>query len=666
MPATGVKLHARRDGLRREGEQFRPILLAVLAGIAGALANIVFRIAIEGSTRLFQETIAAPFDRAGIPLGLLAGGLALLLLDRVFPGEVLGYGFPRFLESLHLQGGRVKRRWMIVKTLGAAISLGAGASVGREGPIAQIAGAAGTAIARLGRVSEERRKVLIACGAAAGIAATFNAPIGALMFAHEIILLGELHLTNFMLVVVATSTSVVVSHALLPSTSVFVVQTFVLESYWECLTYGLLGIVLGCLGACYTRVFHFAATSLRRLEIPRAALLLGDLFIVGVIAVAFPQNVSDGYGTINQALAGELSWQLMAMLALAKIVSSSISLGCGAPGGVFGPIFFIGAMTGGSFRAVSELMLPGLTGPLGSYTLVGLGAFLAATTHAPLTALFLLFEMTDTRSVAIPALISIVVSLMISTRLEPDSIDTLGLTAEGKSLHPPTDLDMIERMPVETVYRRSFESVRDDTPRTELLRLVRASRSSTLPVLNASGELVGLLSFTNLRALLLDENGLSAPERTAKDICDPTPVTLKPRDELGTAFRRMDAEGLDDVPVVESSGTPRLLGMISRADVIAAYNRAVATLGATQVPFWLKRVEPGASEREGVVSLPVPPHWIGLTITQLEARMKGVALLAIHTRTSGYETPDKGRMLRSGDILVLAGTSEALRAAQTA
>src|SRR5262245_47159885 len=156
-----------RETFRREIVRVWPIALAAGIGVLGAMANVLFRAAIEGATLLFQA-LAAPFGRAGIPLSLVAGGIVLLILDRLFPGEVLGYGFPRFLEMLHLHGARVKRRWMVVKTLGAAVSLGSGAAVGREGPIAQIGGAVGGAVAHLARVSIEQRKVLIACGAAAG------------------------------------------------------------------------------------------------------------------------------------------------------------------------------------------------------------------------------------------------------------------------------------------------------------------------------------------------------------------------------------------------------------------------------------------------------------------------------------------------------------------
>src|SRR3989449_7380463 len=262
-----------REVLRRETERAWPITLAVVTGILGAVGNIVFREAIIGCKWLFRDQ-AARLGGGGIVLALVAGGLVLLLLDRLFPGEVLGYGFPRFLEMLHLQGARVKRRWMVVKTLGSAVSLGAGAAVGREGPIAQIGGSIGSAVAQLARLSSEQRRILIACGAAAGIATTFNAPLRALMFAHEIRLLGEMRLVHFTQIVVATTTAVIVARGLFGSLPVFVVPAFTLESYWECFTYAALGVVLGVLAAGYTRLFHADAGYLDRLAWPRARVLL--------------------------------------------------------------------------------------------------------------------------------------------------------------------------------------------------------------------------------------------------------------------------------------------------------------------------------------------------------------------------------------------------------
>jgi len=643
------------------------IVLAVVVGLLGAAGNVAFRAVIAGATWLFREQLSG-LGRTGIPLSLVAGGLALLVLDWLFPGEALGYGFPRFLEILHLQGGLVKRRWIIVKTLGAGISLGAGAAVGREGPIAQIGGAIGGLVARLGRLSGEQRKIVVACGAAAGIATTFNAPLGGLMFAHEIVLLGELQLANFILVVVATTSAVIASRALFANEAVFRVTPFVLESYWECFTYGLLGLLLGLLAVFYMRFFHAVARRLQALAWPRPALLLGGLALVGLLDIAVPGNVSDGYPVVNRALAGELPWPQMTTLAIAKIVASTLSLGCGAPGGVFGPIFFIGAMTGGAFRAASATILPGLTGPRGSYALVGLGAFLAATTHAPLTAIFLLFEMTQNYTVTVPALITAGVALIVATRLEPESIDTLGLTAEGKSLHPASDRVMLERIPIAGVYRRGFDAVPADATFPEILRTVGASRSGAFPVLDAHGVLIGTLSFAALRATLLEEN--LGPLVVAADLADPNVPTLTPAQSLADAFRLMESEGLEDIPVVDASDPRCVIGMLSRADVIGAYNRAVASLGELSIGKWLTSGAARWADEFRVVTVAVPDDWVGRSLRDIDCRAHyGITVLAVRhagARDGAYEPPDPDRPLATGDQLVLAGTAENLRAVSAA
>jgi CIC family chloride channel protein len=645
------------ERFRIERQYARLMVLAVATGLLGAVGNVVFRAAIDGARWVF-------LDHLGVPLALVAGAAALLVLDRLFPHEVLGYGFPRFLEMLHLEGARVKRRWMIVKTLGAAISLGSGAAVGREGPIAQIGGSIGAAVAMLTRLSAEQRKVLVACGAAAGIATTFNAPLGALMFAQEIVLLGEAQLANFSLIVIATTSAVIASRGLFGSLPVFVVPPFTLESYWECLTYGLLGVVLGLLAAVYTRLFHATAARLRRLPLPRPVVLVVGLGLVGLLDVAVPGNVSDGYGVVNDALAGRLDWPAMSLLAVAKVVGSSLSLGCGAPGGVFGPIFFIGAMTGGSFRALSALLLPGLTGPRGSYALVGLGAFLAAATHAPLTAVFLLFEMTQSYAVAVPALITTIVGLMVATALEPESIDTLGLTAEGKSLHVSADRVMLERIPVESVFRRQYDAIPDDCPLPDVLQIVGRSRSSTFPVIDRTGALLGVLAFAELRTLLIEQK--VDPALRARDLADPPPRPLTPETSLGEAFRRMESEGVDDLPVVDAADARRLLGMLSRADLIAAFNRTVATLGGAPMPAWLQRAEPRWDDQYRVVPVDVPPDWIGRSLRDVDCRARfGVAVLAVRRRDAGdrvWDLPDPARALERGDVLMMAGTVDAVGA----
>src|SRR5260370_18186577 len=381
----------RRPSLSLRADQFeyvQLILLAVIVGVLAALGNLGSRQLIALFSWLFRgvEWNALGIEHGGwhsalIPLILLSGGIAILLLDRIFPEDVLGYGLPNFLEMVNLGTARVKRRWIFVKAVGASLSLGAGASVGREGPIAQIGGAIGSTIAQLRKLSPDRAKVLVAAGAGAGIATTFNAPIGGLMFAQEIVLLGHTEIANLTLLIIATFTAVITSRAIIGNAVVFTAPEFVLRSYWEMATYALMGAALGALAAGYIRFFNATEAWFRRVDLPVWVKLEAGLAVVGVIAIVLPQNLSDGYPVINRAMAGEFGIGMLAAMTCAKIFASSVSLGCGAPGGSFGPTCFIGTTAAGLFQRVSAMLIPQLTGPRGSDALVVLGRFLAGTTH---------------------------------------------------------------------------------------------------------------------------------------------------------------------------------------------------------------------------------------------------------------------------------------------
>ena len=287
----------RRPSLSLRSDQFEYVQLIILAmtvGVLAALGNLGFRKLIELFSWLFRglEWHAlgiglGGLHRALIPLILLSGGAAILLLDRIFPGDVLGYGFPNFLEMVNLGTARLKRRWIFVKAAGAALSLGAGASVGREGPIAQVGGAIGSTIAQLRKLSPDRAKVLVAAGAGAGIATTFNAPIGGLMFAQEIVLLGHTEIANLTLLIIATFTAVITSRAILGNAVVFQAPDFVLRSYWEMATYALMGAALGVLAAGYIRFFNATDAWFRSLKLPVWVKLEAGLAVVGVIRFGF-------------------------------------------------------------------------------------------------------------------------------------------------------------------------------------------------------------------------------------------------------------------------------------------------------------------------------------------------------------------------------------------
>jgi CIC family chloride channel protein len=643
------------------------IVLSVVVGVLGALGNLGFRTLIEFSSWLFRtvEWQVLGISRGGlfrslIPIVLLSGGGAILLLDRFFPGDVMGYGFPNFLESVNLGSGRIKQRWIVLKAAGAALSLGSGASVGREGPIAQIGGAIGSTVAELARLSADRRRVLIAAGAGAGIATTFNAPIGGLLFAQEIVLLGHTELANLSLLIIATFSGVVTSRAVMGNSAVFQVQPFVLRSYWEILTYALMGALIGVIAAGYIRFFHATARAFRRLEVPIWMKLGMGLALVGLVAIVLPENLSDGYPIIDRALGGKLAGGHMAILAIAKTITSSISLGCGAPGGVFGPIFFIGTMTGGAYRRVISLVMPRLTGPRGSYALIGMGALLAGTTHAPLTAIFLLTEMTQDYTVTLPAMISAITALVIARGLERESIDTYPLAREGKSLQIGRERVVLTQIPVSSVMAKEVTVAAESASLQDVLRLAGETEQSVIPVVDSEGEISGLIVTRDLLAVLAGGTEVG-PLVNAYDLSRRNPPVVTPESSLDEATQLMEHEALDELPVVETPHGGRFLGLVSRRNIAKAANRVAVSLSTLATPdnniFWATGYR--------VTRMAIPAAANGKTLRMLDPRARfGVTVLAVQDRAdpdTGFVIADPATSLKAGDLLIVAGRPASLR-----
>jgi CIC family chloride channel protein len=659
----------RRPSLSLRVDQFeyvQLILLAVIVGVLAALGNLGFRKLIELFSWLFRVAEwnalgigLGGWHRALIPLILLSGGVAILLLDRIFPEDVLGYGFPNFLEMVNLGTARLKRRWIFVKAAGAALSLGAGASVGREGPIAQVGGAIGSTIAQLRKLSPDRAKVLVAAGAGAGIATTFNAPIGGLMFAQEIVLLGHTEIANLTLLIIATFSAVITSRAIQGNSVVFLAPEFVLRSYWEMATYALMGAALGALAAGYIRFFNATEAWFRRLDLPVWVKLEAGLAVVGAIAIVLPQNLSDGYPVINAAMAGEFGIGMLAAMTCAKIFASSVSLGCGAPGGSFGPTFFIGTMAGGLFQRVSALVIPSLTGPRGSYALVGLGAFLAGTTHAPLTALFLLWEMTHSDTIALPSMIATITALVVARAIETESIDEFRLARAGKKLQIGRERLALTLIPVSAVVTKNVTMVSENNSLSEVLRAAGETAQSTLPVVDSEGIFVGTIVVRDLLSMISGGQELG-PLVNAFDICNTHAPTVPLDANLDEASQLMEHDGLDEIPVVERT-TRRFRGLVTSRQIAQALNRVSVSLSTLatrdQNIYWATGYR--------VTRLTVPANAAGKTVRQLDPRARfSVTVLAVQDANnldSGFAPITPDRPLKEGDELIAAGRPQDIR-----
>ena len=653
---------------RTQAEYLWLIILATAVGFLAALGNLLLREFIRLFIYVFRVLewnalriqSGMPFMLL-VPLVLISGGLAAVIAEQIFRGEILGYGFPRFLEKIHLGDGRINPRWIITKALGPALSLGAGASVGREGPIAQVGGAIGSTVAQLARVSSERAKVLIACGAGAGIATTFNAPLGGLLFAQEIVLLGQTELTNLSMLVISASVGVLTSRVMLGDLAVLPAQRFVMRSYWEISTYAILGIVFGILAALYVRFFNGTAAFFERLRLPRWMRVVIGMLAVGVIAIPLRQNLSDGYPVIDMALNAKLEPSTMAMLFVAKFVASSVSLGCGMPGGVFGPIFFIGAMGGGAMRPLVGLVMPRVTGVRGSYALVGLGAFLAGTTHAPLTAIFLLTEMTGSYDATLAALISSILALVVARSIEPESIDTYALARRGIRLEVDKNQLALSRIATGDVMRKEVATLAANSGLEEIFRVADESPQEIIPVVGDNDQLVGTIALRDLVGLLLHVNDLRKLVNAADISRGDFPI-VSSQSTLQDALHMMEDELMGELPVVDGNDHRRLLGIVSRHDIAAALARvtgsnALMSRHDTHI-HW--------SSEYCVTRIRVAPGAQGKTLRQLNTRERfGVSVLAVQSGgdpAAGFELLEPDQALTIGDVMIAAGRSSGIRA----
>jgi CIC family chloride channel protein len=465
------------------------VILAVIVGAAGGLGAVGFRylisifqtLAYGDENDLLQLVVNLPwYYRVTIPV---IGGLIVGPLVYFFAREAKGHGVPEVMEAVAIKGGVIRKRVVVVKTLASAISISTGGSVGREGPIVQIGSAIGSALGQFMKVSADRMRILVGCGAAAGIAATFNAPIAGSMFALEIIL-GDFGLATFSPIVISSVVATAVSRAYLGDTPAFIVPVYELVSAWELPMYLFLGLFCALVGITFTKTLYRIEDLFDEIKFPEYLKgIIGGLFL-GVASLVFPQILGVGYGAIDMALMQQMAWWLLLVLVPAKILATSITIGSGGSGGIFAPSLFLGAMAGGVFGAVVHQLFPNITASPGAYSIVGMGAVVAATTHGPLAAILILFEMTGDYKIILPLMLSCIIAAIASGQLLRDSIYTLKLARRGIDIKEGKEVNVLKSMFVKDVMNPNVETIPEALPLGQMAERISKSKFNSFPVLN--------------------------------------------------------------------------------------------------------------------------------------------------------------------------------------
>ena len=374
-----------------------------------------------------------------VVLAPVVGGLIYGPLVSRFAPEARGHGVPEVMFAVNRQGGRMRPQVPVVKSLASAVCIGSGGSVGREGPIVQIGSALGSVTGQLMRVSESQLRLLVACGAAGGISATFNAPIAGVFFALELIL-RNFETRSFGLVVLSSVTADAIGRAVFGSHPFLSLPTFTFSSPLELLLYAGLGVLATGVGLGFIRVLYSGEDIADRLwkgpEWLRPA--VGGV-LLGLLLLAVPEMYGVGYPVLQNAVSGHYVILVLLGLLVAKVLATSTTIWIGGSGGVFAPSLFMGAMLGSAYGAVAHDLMPHLAASAGAYGLVGMGAVFAACARAPITAVLIIFELTGDYQIILPLMFAIVVATTLSNALTRDTIYTLKLRRRGIDIDAPQD-----------------------------------------------------------------------------------------------------------------------------------------------------------------------------------------------------------------------------------
>lgn len=575
------------------------LITAILIGIVTGLAAVLFIDLIGWITSFSFGTIPNALPALGrwwLLLIPIIGSLISGPIIAFFAHEAKGHGVPEVMQALVLRGGRIRPRVAVAKVIASSVCIGTGGSAGREGPIVQVGSTFGSVMGQLLRLSDARISNLVACGAAAGIAATFNAPIAGVAFAIEI-LSGDLGISLLSNVVISALTASVVSRIFLGSEAAFLVPSYALNSPVELIFYAILGLLSAYVGIAFIRVLYAtedlfddwkqapmwlkpaigaAILGLLGLSYPLLFKLAGvdpELVSFGFPLINhMPQIFGTGFSTIEAALTGPLPWILLVSLIVLKMLATALTLGSGNSGGVFAPALFMGALLGGLFGILVNQLFPAIAIHPGAYALAGMAGVFVGAARAPLTAILIAFEMSNDYQVILPLMIVTIISVVVAHHHFPESIYTLKLARRGLRLRFGRDIDVLDRVLVGEIMDTDPPTVAADLTVAGLEEYFAETHHHGAVVLDEDQRLVGIITLQDLRRAKQRPGWAETPVRS---YMTKTILSARPGESIGLALQRMAARDVGRMPVVDPDDPQQVVGIIRRQAVIRAYRLGI-------------------------------------------------------------------------------------------
>ncbi|MFQ6678701.1 MAG: chloride channel protein [Fidelibacterota bacterium] len=649
-------------------DQLFVIIIAMIIGIISGYGAAGFRFLIDffrsiswyGDGSFVEIIRTTPFYlKIGIPI---IGGVIVALFVNRFAPEAKGHGVPEVMDAVATKNGFIRMRVVLVKALASALSIGSGAAVGREGPIVQIGSAFGSSMGQLFQVSTRRMKTFIGCGAAAGIAATFNAPIAGAIFASEVII-GDFSVAAIGPIIISSVFGTVISRSIYGDFPAFIPPVYTLQSPFEIIFYIALGIVTGLAGWLFVKSLYFSEDIFDNLELPisiKAA--IGGAFL-GLLALFIPETLGVGYESMDRVLSGNMPYFLAGALLFGKIFATSLSLGSGASGGIFAPSLFMGSMLGGTLGSFFHAIYPEITASSGAYALVGMAAMVAATTHAPITAILIIFEMTSEYTVILPLMVTSIIATVITTRMLDGNIYTIKLKRRGIDIHGGTAINILDQLKVDKIKQQLLEVIQDDATLEELLERMSISSQSIYYVCDSQKKLSGIITQGMVRRFLnrLEEIPLGA---TVSDISNTHFPKIKDHAPVHEVLRLMFESDILAIPVVDDQDV--LTGQVLREDVLREYQEMlIQSQSVGYLASSMKFVHKYYHEKTEVIPgflmarINAPTEFVRQTFKSLKVRNKySVDVLLIRKSNNGRFIdimPKPNTMIELDDQLLIFG-----------
>ncbi len=580
---------------RLSGYGFRMLILSAIVGVVAGLGAVAFYFAtnyvdhqllhtighyhppVEGHSGGEQPFIDSLRMHTSWYLYLMPviGGLISGFLVYTYAPEAEGHGTDGAIEAYHQRGGLIRSRVPIIKTVASVATIGTGGSAGREGPIAQIGAGFGSFVATRLRLSIADRRVLLLAGMAGGIGATFRSPLGGALFAVEVLYRGpEFEHEGLIPSIISSITAYSLFGAVTGWTPLLATPSFKFEHPRELFVFLLLALVCAVLGLVYVRVFYGMRDLFHRLPLPNwLKPALGGL-LLGLLAMVVPQVLGSGYGWVQSALYGHMALWVMLVIALAKIVATSLTISSGGSGGVFAPSLVIGAMMGGAFGAMAEALFPNLVPDPQAYVLVGMAGFFAAVANAPISTLIMVSELTGNYGLLAPLMLVCVVAMIV---LRSNSIYEKQVAGRIDSPAHLGDfvIDVLDGIRVEELADKGFTPtlIPADMTLTQILEEIADAKGAYFPVVDARQRMVGIFSLNDIRRILNED--IPPGLVVAEDIATHNVIYALPREHLTDMMKKLTARNLEEIPVVDAYEHDRVLFMLSRRAVLAYYAEQV-------------------------------------------------------------------------------------------